>query len=158
MDEKESRTLEIVLHCSFCMERSETVIPIPEGWDHRYRVIGEEDDCFCPKHSPIAPFANDQCPGCVGSWDDCSMWRSFEKPDEATITKEDFQLIEKGICPYRTNGTFSFSSEGIEELDMSERASTVSGKAFVQGIREYMKMFSSEGMEKFREEESKKYS
>lgn len=126
--------MEIVIGCCLCSEEHKTEIELPEGWASQ----GVDDsDGFCPKHSPIDAFRTSQCPGCVGGWGDCPMWKAFSSSSGRTIGAGDYELLEKGICPRRVNGTFGVSDGRIEDLDLSDRAPPESGAAFAKAIREY---------------------
>jgi hypothetical protein len=45
--------LEVSLSCGLCGESHEQEIPMPEGWDSRYRNVSDES-AFCPKHAIVA--------------------------------------------------------------------------------------------------------
>lgn len=121
--------------CCLCSERHETAIDLPEGWATRYDQI-DEDGGFCPKHSVIAEFADDQCAGCVGGWQDCDLWRAFAYRT-LNLTDDDFAELRGGICPKRTNGTFGMFDGTIEKIDLSERADNEAGAALAQAIIDY---------------------
>ena len=126
------------ISCCLCMEHHEEQLDLPDGWRNRYDSVYIKDG-FCPKHSIIADWAHSQCCGCVGSWGNCSLWSSFESDDKFSLTNADLYLIEHGLCPKRTNGSFTFSREqGLNSTDLSDPASSASGKAFAQAIREYV--------------------
>lgn len=134
-----AKEIEVEISCCLCEATHKQNIQLPDGWETRYPGI-DEGKGFCPKHSIIAEWAANQCPGCVGGWGDCGLWSAFayESARSRTLTDSDFAQIAKGICPKRTNGTFVFSSkEGMERIDLSEPADTESGIAFVQAIKDY---------------------
>ena len=134
--------MELEINCCLCGEKYKTEVDIPENWDTRYSSLYAEDG-FCPKHIDVSKFADSQCPGCVGGWGDCTMWMDFAYTGRRNITEEDFKIIETGICPKRTNGTISFSqSDGIKDINISEKAKTKSGIAFANAIRDYIKKYS----------------
>jgi len=110
---------------------------MPPGWDHAVGGIDSERDGFCPDHAAVKPFTDEQCPGCVGGWGDCGLWESFAYSGRRSLAPDDFTKIERGICPKRVNGTFGVSPRGIEQLDLSTRATTESGIALAMAIRDY---------------------
>jgi len=65
------------------------------------------------------------------------MWKAFSSSYNRTISDDDLKSIEVGICPRRTNGTLSFNRGRMETLDLSERATVESGRAFATAIRDY---------------------
>lgn len=138
--------LEVTLYCGLCETRHEQKIPMPAGWDTRYRSISEEHG-FCPKHAPIVSFADSQCPGCVGGWGDCPLWKSFAYR-KLELTHEDFDRLESGICPKRVNGTLmvSRSQTGaeLEEVDLRSAPVVQAGKELAQAIREYAAKYHKE--------------
>ena len=133
--------MKIEISCCLCSEEYQTEIDLPATWTTRYSSIYAEDG-FCPKHIKVAEFASSQCQGCVGEWGDCALWRSFAYSGHRNITERDLEIIETGICPKRTNGTISFSFiNGMNDIDISERAKTESGIAFADAIKEYMEKY-----------------
>ena len=130
----------LTLSCSLCEQSHEVDIETPEGWVGRYDGIDDEK-AFCPKHSVIKEFSESNCRGCVGGWGDCDMFRSFAYLYDRDITKDELTTVESGVCPRRTNGTFSVSSGEVAEIDLSETGTTESGKAFANAIREYMEKY-----------------
>jgi hypothetical protein len=127
--------LEVSLSCGLCGERHTQKIPMPKGWDSRYGSV-EDESAFCPKHTPVAAFADSQCPGCVGGWGDCDLWQSFAY-SKLKLTDGDLRTLENGICPKRTGGTFSVSAAGVQDIDLREAPAVEGGKALAQAIREY---------------------
>lgn len=136
----------IRINCCLCPDGTENEIEVEDGWALRYDEI-YEDNGFCPDHVAVTPFTHTQCPGCVGGWGDCAMWKAFAYSYNRDITEDDFAALEKGICPRRTNGTLAFDTRkrplSIEDIDLSERAPTEAGKAFADAIREYMDRYPS---------------
>ena len=134
------KELEVSLYCGLCSTKHEQKIPMPAGWDSRYQSVSDEH-AFCPAHAKIADFADSQCPGCVGGWGDCSMWKSFAYRT-LELTAGDFKTLERGICPKRTNGTMMFSREsGMKDIDLRDPPSVEGGVALAQAIREYAKKY-----------------
>lgn len=127
--------ISLTIHCCLCSKKSEHKVALPDGWDHRYGGIDDEDSGFCPDHADVAEFAASQCPGCVGGWGDCDLWRDFAH--RRKLTPDDFVKIERGVCPRRTGGTFSVSSKGVEQIDLSTKATTKSGLQLATAIRDY---------------------
>lgn len=135
--------MKLTFNCCLCEEQVEVDVAIPEGWESRYESM-DEDDVFCPKHAKIAAFAESQCPGCVGGWGDCSMWTAFAYSGrQRDVGQRDFDALERGICPRRTNGTLSVNtrSGSIENLDLSKRAPPEAGAAFAQAIKDYCERY-----------------
>ncbi len=129
--------IELTINCCLCGESHEAMIDLPDGWSHRTSGV-DSDDGFCVKHAPVAKWSDSQCPGCVGTWGDCALWRGFAYSHSRDLTDAELDTIRAGVCPRRTNGSFSFSrTTGIRDIDLSERATTESGVVFVQAIRDY---------------------
>ena len=136
----------ITINCCMCDNKTEHSIDLPEGWDHKIGGIDDEDAGFCPGHAAIKPFTDDQCPGCVGGWGDCGLWRAFAYERSRTINERHLSEIEKGRCPFRVNGSFCLDVRNesiIKDDDLSERATTESGKALADGIRGYIERWPS---------------
>lgn len=129
--------IELIVNCCLCSQKSKHVVQLPEGWAHRYGGIDDEGSGFCPDHADVAEFAESQCPGCVGGWGDCDLWRDFAYSGGRKLTPEDFLTIERGTCPRRTNGSFVTSPMGVQPLDLSTRATTKAGVALATAIRDY---------------------
>lgn len=141
---KMAEKIEIEISCCLCTETHKINIALPDGWGTRYGGISEENG-FCPRHKMISKWADSQCPGCVGGWGDCDLWRSFAYTHSRNIDETDLKVIQSGKCPRRTNGTISFSpNEGMHDHDLSEIAGTKEGEAFAQAIREYCDKYPKE--------------
>lgn len=130
----------LTLSCPLCWStwpgsKVEIPIEVPEGWKAEDWEISNY--VLCPKHKEVETFTNN-CSGCVGGWQDCDLFRSYEY-EKIKLTEQDFEMISKGICPKRTNGTsfaqFKNGSFNIEPVDISSRGTEESGKAFVQAIK-----------------------
>ena len=137
--------LEISLSCGLCSTKHEQKIPMPEGWDSRYRSASDEQ-AFCPTHAVIAQFADKQCPGCVGGWGDCPLFDAFAYSGrKRDINVNDYAKLEAGICPRRVNGTigFNLTARGakMEDINLSERAPDEAGKALATAIRQYVERY-----------------
>jgi hypothetical protein len=132
--------INVAVDCCLCSNTHRTSINIPENWSHIYGGIDDEQHAFCPAHSDIMEFVRSQCSGCVGGWGDCGLWRAFAY-SKLDLTNEDFLSIEKGICPKRVNGTFGFSQDGIEKIDLSQKVSVKSGVALSIAIKEYAEKY-----------------
>lgn len=126
---------ELTISCCLCGEKHVAEIELPQGWKLRYDGIDEEGG-FCPSHSIITEWANSQCPGCVGGWQECDLWNAFAY-DKRGLNKCDFDMIKSGICPRRTNGTFMATKSGFHDMDLSKRANPVSGEALAKAIVDY---------------------
>jgi hypothetical protein len=127
--------LEVRLDCGLCGESHQQKISMPEGWDSRYRSVSDES-AFCPKHAVVSQFAASQCPGCVGGWGDCPLWKSFAY-SKLELTADDFSTLETGICPKRVNGTLMVENGKMMEIDLRDSPAAEGGKALAQSIREY---------------------
>lgn len=132
--------MKIELSCCLCPETLSIKIDTPDGWVERYDTISSENG-FCPNHTKVAEFAKKQCPGCVGGWGDCDMWRSFAYDGRRNLSENDFAVLRKGRCPKRTNGTMCFGPEGVKTINLSEVAEDESGVAFAEAIKEYWKRY-----------------
>jgi hypothetical protein len=135
--------VKVHITCCLCNAAHDTEIALPADWRTRYDEI-DNTDGFCPKHAKIADFAEAQCSGCVGGWGDCSLWKAFAYR-KFELTENDFAQMRKGVCPKRTNGTFSVSrSEGVENINLSEQADNESGAALEAAIKEYHARYNTE--------------
>lgn len=134
----------IVAHCCLDMNKTEVEVDIPD----RFVVDSEVDlegTVFCEAHADVSLFREDQCPGCVGGWQDCPMWNAFAYTGRRDITEHDYSVLEAGICPRRVNGTFGMNNTAgtpveIHDIDLSA-PNVIGGRAFAQGIRDYVAMF-----------------
>lgn len=131
---------ELEVSCGFCPESHEVEIDLPDGWATRYAGSSDETG-FCPKHSPIAPFADSQCRGCVGGWGECGLWQSFAYSDRRTLSPGDLDFIRSGVCPKRVNGALVVDRRGVTDVDISNRATTESGEALAKAILEYWERY-----------------
>ena len=133
----------LTINCCFCESSHVAEIETPSEWITYYD--GDEiESGFCEKHAAVKDFADSQCPGCVGNWMDCGLWRSFAYSHEEKLTEDDFELIRNGICPKRVNGTLHVrvgNSLEMENIDLPNRASSESGAALERAIREYMEIY-----------------
>ena len=131
----------IEVSCCLCRNAHKQEIELPDNWDVRYHSISSEVG-FCPDHSIVSKFAESQCPGCVGGWNDCDLWRNFAY-SKHNLTDEDFEVLSKGVCPKRTNGTMMFNpaSGKMSKLDLREPENIEAGKAFAKAIKEYWDMY-----------------
>lgn len=134
-DKMSEDQLEVCLSCGLCEERHERKIPMPKGWDSRYRSVSDEH-AFCPEHASISTFADSQCPGCVGGWGDCPLWQAFAYRT-LDLTADDFQTLETGVCPKRVNGTMFFKNGKISHINLREPPVVDAGKALAKAIRAY---------------------
>jgi hypothetical protein len=141
MDDK----LEVSLFCGLCGERHEQKIPMPAGWDSPYRSVSDEH-ALCPKHRPVKAFIDSQCPGCVGGWGDCDLWRGFAYR-KLELSAGDMRALQVGICPKRTNGTFSVSDGKVEQLDLRDGPAVEGGKSLLVAIQEYSAKYHGSSLE-----------
>jgi hypothetical protein len=128
--------LKLYLSCCLCPSQHEQTIKLPAGWAGLHDAIDAEK-CFCPSHIEVKDWVESQCPGCVGGWGNCSLWRAFGF-SKLELTEADFQSIERGICPKRVNGTAQISNGVFSEINLSEQAPTASGIALVKAIKDYV--------------------
>ena len=135
-----SEKLEVILYC-FCGEDHKQEIDLPAGWDSRYHSASD-DQAFCPKHAIIAKFAESQCPGCIGGWKDCELHNSFAF-NRVTIDEDDFAIMRTGKCPKRCGGTFGYSENGLEEIDLTDPPNAEAGAALEVAIKEYIVKYKS---------------
>ena len=129
--------MKLIIRCCLCWGRTEEIeVECPKGWKAPDEV--ETDDAFCPDHKIIKDWEMDVCGGCVGGFGDCDLWRDFTY-EEMRLSEKDFEIIASGKCPKRTNGTLFVDTNAgtMETVDLSEIASSESGKAFVQAIKDY---------------------
>jgi hypothetical protein len=133
--------IKITVDCCLCSNKHETEIDLPKNWKIRYDGMNEENG-FCPEHIKIYDFAEAQCPGCVGGWHDCTLWKDFAY-NEHNLIDEDFKVMRTGVCPKRTNGTFSFDSGTGEfkDIDLANIAENESGIALEKAIKDYWKRY-----------------
>ncbi len=116
---------EIEYWCSFCDRREKVVAPTEFATRYGHDV----EDAACPDHADAMQFLDDQCPGCVGGWGDCGMYKAI---GDRSVSGADIAMILGGHCPYRVNGTASFSSSGFQSIDLSEKTSA--GAAFAAAV------------------------
>lgn len=127
------------LCCAFCPAEIKPVIELPEGWALRHdEVPGCDGGAFCPEHSGAASFLEAQCPGCVGGWPECRLFRSITTPEDP-LEEIDFARMREGRCPRRVNGTSSFvPGMGFQVIDLSDPATPEAGAAMETAIRDYL--------------------
>ncbi len=116
---------EIEYHCSFCTRREKVIAPT----EFVTRYGHDIEDAACPDHAGAMKFLDDQCPGCVGGWGDCGMYTAV---GNQSVTDAEMATIREGRCPYRVNGTSSFSSSGFQSIDLSEKSGA--GAAFAAAV------------------------
>jgi hypothetical protein len=99
---------------------------------------------FCPKCAAQAWFFDAVCPGCVSSFGQCGLSDSFGYAHKKRITADQLAIVRSGRCPFRVNGTTMFSpTGGMEVIDISEQAPTISGNAVADAIEEYIRLYPS---------------
>jgi hypothetical protein len=127
----------ISISCCLCSKELKQTINLPDGWAVRYDSISTEVG-FCEEHFIISKFAESQCPGCVGGWADCDLWRNFAYR-EHNLTEKDFETLSNGICPKRTNGTMVFDTKTkeMEQIDLRGTKNIEAGIALAKAIKDY---------------------
>ena len=139
----EAKTI-ITLYCSLCERKHDTTFMVPAGWDIDVGIDAEKG--FCPDHSIVKVFSDSQCPGCVGGWGECGLFKAFAF-SRNDLTPYDHMKLRAGYCPKRTNGTFSMTAgrERIEDIDLSEQAPNAAGAALSDAIKAYVKRYPEKG-------------
>jgi hypothetical protein len=139
---------EITIYCSMCPETHKATIDLPDGWSGTYNGVDDELG-LCPKHAAIQAFKDAQCPGCVGGWGDCNLWRDFAysppRHNAHPLTEDDFKLLRLGACPRRINGTIGVHSTPgarpyIDDIDLSA-PSVAGGRALADAIIDYQNTY-----------------
>lgn len=134
--------MKISIGCRLCQTSAEIEVETPVGWADTEIV---DVDALCPAHAAIQPFIESQCPGCVGGWGDCDLWRDFAYSGRRNLGERDFAEMHMGGCPRRTNGTMTVNMTArgahIETLDLSEMAPAAAGMALAQAIRDYWERY-----------------
>lgn len=125
-------TAKITVHCGGIMCESTYDMVIP-GWTGEYDTEGW---IYCPECKLQEQWFGAVCPGCVGSYPDCELSKSFVYK-RRTITQDQLDTIKSGVCPFRTNGTSMITKSGIQSFDLSEKAPEGSGDAIANGIMRY---------------------
>jgi hypothetical protein len=127
-----------------CREYLTIEFPDSSGWTGSVDTDSDLHYVYCPNCMLEGEFFGEQCPGCVETFKDCALARAFMFSNKRTITELDLQQIADGVCPFRTNGTFGFSSAGFEALDISSKAGHEAGQAVVKAIKDYMEKYPQE--------------
>ena len=135
----------VLVNCDGIMCENSITIELPDGWEGDTEAGGKGHWIYCAEHKLEDQFFSDVCPGCVETFKDCELAKSFMYAHRRTITEKDLETIEYGICPFRTNGTLSVISnkQGVtmEKTDLSKQAPSEAGKAVVQAIYDYLKKY-----------------
>ena len=138
---------EIYVTCKGITCNSKVSIDVPPGWSgvSDAELWCRKKDCRLQRE-----WFGSVCPGCVGTYHDCGLGRSFAYSGRRTITEDHLSTISSGVCPFRVNGTFAINvhpewTGEIEKLDLSERATAEEGEAVVRGIRAYIEKYKEEG-------------
>lgn len=121
--------MKITLSCRFCGECEDHFIETDF-----YSEYTSDVKAACPEHKMIEKFFDSVCAGCVSGNTECKMARHIDQ-DFEWITPEQVATIRGGSCPFRTNGTFSFDSNGFHPENISS-VDSESGKAFCAYIEE----------------------
>ena len=135
------------IRCDGIMCKSVYQVEIPDWMGET--EFGQEGHClFCPNCTRQSLWFSAVCPGCVESYPDCDLSKSFAWAQQRTITDDDKNIIHSGYCPFRTNGTLGVQLRGtrleIEALDLSKVAPAECGQAIVEAINAYSVAFPGE--------------
>lgn len=130
--------MEATIYCCLCPRKFTVALETPEGWAHQYDLIEDETGGFCPDHGIVKAWVDSQCPGCVGGWGDCGLWKGFAY-SSANLSEEDLEKIKTGHCPRRVNGTFSMDMIGktMTDINLSNAAPVEAGEALAKAIGDY---------------------
>jgi len=97
-----------VVHCDGIMCGEKVELSLPAGWTGVIEFGGDGRSVFCSKSTCQlqSKWFDSQCRGCVGSYSDCALGRSFlyAEASRRTITSEQIEVIRGGRCPVRTGG------------------------------------------------------
>jgi len=135
-----SATLHIKCDGIMCDSQHTVVL---ETWTARIPLDchGDSSYLFCdkPDCQEQEKFFDAQCPGCVASYPECGLGRAYAYGDSKGLTAEQRKTLVRGICPFRVNGTFSFSREtGFQTESLAEIAPSAAGLAVLAGIDAYV--------------------
>lgn len=124
----------LTLRCCICAKEIELWVDTPDGWVAN--DLYDDMYVFCPEHRVIGEFEEAQCSGCVGGWQECTLWFMLVRKE---LTNDDIASIEKGICPRRTNGTgfFDTNTGKLGRIDLSTPAPESVSKAFAEAIKKH---------------------
>jgi hypothetical protein len=116
------------------------------GWvshDHDIETGGDSSYTFCPACAPQREWFRSVCPGCVSGFRGCGLDKAYAFGRQSPgLTAEQRATIRGGRCPFRINGSMTFSrSEGIRSVDISDRAPTPAGEAVLAGIDSYVETY-----------------
>lgn len=139
----------ITIKCDGILCDEGTTFTLPDGWMTQMEGIdygGGSDEnkaayTFCPKCADQAGFFDSVCPGCVASFGQCGLSDSFGYLYKKRITDEQLVVVRSGRCPFRVNGTTMFGPNGIQTIDLSEQAPSVSGNAVADAITRYIERY-----------------
>jgi hypothetical protein len=132
--------LTVDMSCTLCSDKFQHEFDMPAGWYSRHDTVDIEDHGLCPKHESIAPFLESQCPGCVGGWGECDLFKAFAYSSaKRPLTEGDRRLLTLGYCPRRTNGTMSVNVKTgrVEDIDLTSGPEVAAGTALLAAIDEY---------------------
>ena len=135
-----SKEIKISASCTFCSAELNTEFELPDGWAFKNEdLIIPEASLFCPDHAKAALFFEDQCPGCMRGWPECGLFSSYAH--DGHLNTDESAMLKQGRCPFRINGTSTFTpGEGFEPLDLS-KPNPEAGIAIDQAIRDYLKEY-----------------
>lgn len=142
--------MEIKVRCGgiVCDKEFKVEAITPTGWSEPESIFEPEIEPSSPHYGWLCPdcvkqreWFDQQCPGCVAGYPDCGLGKSFVYSNK-TIQPEQLDIIRRGICPFRVNGTMMFDTanpgQGIQKIDLSGVASTDSGNAVADAIVRYI--------------------
>lgn len=144
--------MKITIKCDGILCDEEAILDLPEGWFTRIEGMdygGGSDEnepayTFCPKCKAQAGFFDAVCAGCVSGFGQCGLSDSFGYSYKKRITAEQLEVVRRGSCPFRINGTTMFYNGRSQTIDLSEIAPTESGNAVADAIEAYIRRYPSE--------------
>jgi len=129
----------ITINCDGICCEQKFVVDAPENWITSYAEYGGENNTvFCPACAPQNEWFRAVCPGCVSGFPDCGLGKSFMYADSFNLDGAQMSTIESGRCPFRVNGTMTFTAGAeMQSLDISEKAAVGTGIAVLDAIQAY---------------------
>lgn len=130
----------VTINCDGILCDEKFVVTAPEEWvTGSTEYGGESNAVFCPKCAPQNEWFRAVCPGCVSGFPDCGLGKAFMYSNSPGLTGDEALKVEQGHCPFRVNGTMSFTLEkGIQKIDLSEAAPSESGIRVINAINAYI--------------------
>ena len=132
----------VKIKCDGIMCDSEQTFDLPE-WTSRIGIDygGDSSYLYCGKAEckQQEEFFGAQCPGCVAGYPECGLGRAFAYSSSNGLTNAERAAVRTGVCPFRVNGTFSFSRDtGFQTENLSDVAPSAAGLAVLAAIDAYM--------------------